>query len=181
MQSALLMSSQDKYEHAKFVIERYDHYFDTVNNKGAFYIGLNTFLLGGLFAGFIALHEKVSKPYYLWVLLILFAICNLISSIITILAIHPYVNTSKKSAKKSLMFFGSVATYDREIFGNAFMQQDQQHIGKDTVTQVWFLARGLTIKFRRLKFAGYLIIVQFFILIPIIYSIIKNLLTHEYS
>jgi hypothetical protein len=175
------MTNQDKYDHAKFIIERYDHYYDTVNNKGAFYIGLNTFLLGGLFAGFISLNDRVSKPDYLWALLIVFATCNLLSSIITVRAIHPYVDTSKRSAKRSLMFFGSVFGYNRENFVDAFRDQDQERMTKDTVSQVWFLARGLTVKFRRLKIAGYLIIAQFVLLIPIIFFITKNLITHEHS
>ena len=48
-----------KYEHAKFVIERFDHYYDTVNSKGSFYIGLNTFILGGLCAGYISIADKM--------------------------------------------------------------------------------------------------------------------------
>jgi hypothetical protein len=175
------MTNQEKYEHAKFIIERYDHYYDTVNNKGAFYIALNTFLLGGLFAGFIALNDTVSKPYYLWLLLVIFAICNLLSSVITILAIHPYVDTTKRPTKKSLMFFGSVSIYQRENFVDAFRDQDDERTIKDATTQVWFLARGLTVKFRRLKIAGYLIIAQFIILIPVIYCVTKNLITHGNS
>lgn len=167
------MTNQEKYEHARFAIDRYDHYYDAVNNKGAFYIGLNTFMLGGLFAGFISLEELMEKPAYLWIMLILFAGCSLMSSILTVIAIHPFVNTSRKKGKRSLIFFASVAQYDQENFVEAFMQQDNSRITKDTVSQMWHLSKGLTRKFRLLKFAGCLIIAQFIILMPIIFSITK--------
>lgn len=43
-----------KYNHLQFIIQRFDQYFDAINNKGSFYIGLNTFILTGLSAGYFA-------------------------------------------------------------------------------------------------------------------------------
>lgn len=167
------MTNDDKYEHARFAIDRYDHYYDTVNSKGAFYIGLNTFMLGGLFAGFISLQDQMEKPPYLWTLLVLFAGCSILSSTLTVIAIHPFVNTSRKRGKRSFLFFASVARYEQDNFIEAFMQQDENRRTRDTVSQMWHLSRGLTHKFRLLKLAGWLVIAQFIILIPIIFSITK--------
>ena len=44
-------------EELQFIINRYDHYYDSVNNKGQFYLGFNTFLIGGL-AGVYALLQQ---------------------------------------------------------------------------------------------------------------------------
>lgn len=167
------MTNNEKYEHARFVIDRYDHYYDTVNSKGAFYIGLNTFMLGGLFAGFISLQSQLEKPAYLWILLIIFACCSLFSSILTVLAIHPFVKSSQKKGKQSLIFFASVAQYEQDSFIEAFLQQDENRRNKDTISQMWHLSKGLTRKFRMLKKAGWLIIAQFIIIIPIVFSITK--------
>jgi hypothetical protein len=167
------MTRGDKYEHARFLIDRYDHYYDTVNNKGAFYISLNTFMLGGLFAGFISLQDQLDKPAYLWIMLIVFAGCSLFSSILTVIAIHPFVEIPSKKGERSLIYFASVQQYEEQNFIDAFMQQDDSRRARDTVSQMWRLARGLTRKFRLLKIAGCLIIGQFIILIPIIFSITK--------
>jgi hypothetical protein len=175
------MATIEKYEHAKFVIERFDHYYDCVNNKGTFYVGLNTFLLGGLFIGFVSLYQQVAKPQYLWILLISFAICSVISTVATILAINPFLlSGNKKSRNRSLIFFGSVAEYQKENYADTFLKQDNDRILTDTVTQTWFLARGLDLKYKRLKVAGYLLIAQFVLLVPIIYCITKNLISHEH-
>ena len=32
----------------KYTINRFDHYFDSVNNKSAVYIAINTFITGGI-------------------------------------------------------------------------------------------------------------------------------------
>lgn len=175
------MATIEKYEHAKFVIERFDHYYDSVNNKGAFYIGVNTFLLGGLFIGFISLYQQVAKPQYLWVMLIIFAMCSIVSTIATILAINPFLLSGKKKSKnRSLIFFGSVADYQKENYVSTFLAQDNERILNDTVSQTYFLAKGLSLKYQRLKVAGYLLIVQFILLIPIIYCITKNLINNEH-
>lgn len=167
------MSNIEKYEHARYVIDRYDHYYDTVNSKGAFYISLNTFMLGGLFAGFITLKDQLDKPLYLWTLLILFACCSLLSSTLTVLAIHPFVNNSHKKGKSSLIFFASVARYEKDSFIEAFLQQDENRRTRDTISQMWHLSKGLTRKFQLLKISGLLVIAQFIFLIPIIFSIIN--------
>lgn len=171
------MNKDGKYEHAKFIIERFDHYNDSVNNKGAFYIGLNTFLLGGLFAGFASLYKEIEMTYCLWSLLIGFGLCSILSSILTVIAINPFlVSGNKDSKKRSLIFFGSVSEYEKENYVEAFLQQDEDRKIYDTVNQSWLLARGLTGKYEKLRWAGWLIIAQFILLIPIIYSITKSLL-----
>lgn len=175
------MATIEKYEHTKFIIERFDHYYDAVNNKGTFYIGLNTFLLGGLFVGFVTLYQQIPKPQYLWIMLISFALCSIVSTVATISAINPFLLSGKKKPRnRSLIFFGSIAKYQKENFVDTFLTQDNDRILKDLITQSWFLAKGLNLKYERLKLAGYLLIAQFVLLIPIIYCITKNLITHEH-
>ncbi len=167
---------KDKYEHAKFVIDRFDHYNDSVNNKGAFSIALNTFLLGGLCVGFLSLYEKIDKPFYLLFMLTIFGLCNLASTVLTIIAINPFLTSGNDKSKRSLIFFGSVSQYKKENYIEAFLSQDENRAINDTVSQAWHLADGLTSKYRKLKLAGWLLIGQFVFLTFIIYSVTKNLL-----
>jgi hypothetical protein len=170
------MATIEKYEHAKFVIGRFDHYFGIVNSKGSFYIGLNTFLLGGLFAGFTSVYRQLDKPLYLWALVLLFAFSSLVSIVSTILAINPFlVSGNKASANRSLIFFGSISEYEKSNYATAFVQQDNDRMLHDTITQTWFMARGLVAKYKKLRLAGYLLVFQFLLLIPIIYCITTNL------
>jgi hypothetical protein len=175
------MTRKDKYEHAKFIIGRYDHYNDAVNNKGAFYIGLNTFLLGGLCVGFVTIHKEIEKPQFLWWLAIAFGLLSILSIVLTIFAINPYLSSGNKDSKKrSLIFFGSVSEYQKENYIKTFLVQDEDRMTDDIINQAWLLSKGLTQKYKSLRIAGWMLIIQFFLLIPIIYSITKNLLQNEH-
>ncbi len=172
------MTSIDKYDHAKFIIGRYDLYLNIVNSKSAFYIGLNTFLLSGLLTGYTSIYSQLHKPQYLIVLLVLFAVSSLFSIGLTILAINPYLKSGNDLSKdRSFLFFGSVAHYDKGNFITAYSQQDGERMLHDTVSQTWMLSKGLVSKYKKLKLAGYLLIFQFVLLIPIIYFITINLIS----
>lgn len=172
------MTNQEKYEHTKFIIERFDHYNDSVNNKGSFYIALNTFLLGGLFAGFVSLYKDIHYGGYLMCLLLGFGVCSLVSIGLTIIAINPFLNSGTKgSRRKSLMFFGSISEYQKNTYVETFLQQDADQILNDSLTQAWVLSTGLTGKYKKLKIAGWLLIAQFVLMIPIIYYIALNLIS----
>jgi hypothetical protein len=173
-----MTNSNEKYEHAKFAIGRYDHYLNVVNSKGSFYIAVNTFLLGSLFTAVTAVFRQLDKPWYVWGLLSLFAVSSLVSIILTILAINPFLRSGNNSSRnRSLLFFGSVAEYQKDNYRDAFTDQDSHRMLRDTVDQSWTLATALVSKYRKLQLAGYLLIAQFALLIPIIYSININLPT----
>jgi hypothetical protein len=171
------MTRQENYNHAKFIIDRYDHYNDSVNNKSAFFIALNTFLLGGLFVGFVNFHRDMEMTRSLWYLPIVFGLSSILSTILIVIASNPFlVSGNKEARRRSLIFFGSVAEYKRENYLQAFTQQDDDRLTEDTVNQAWILATGLTSKYRKLRIAGWLLIFQFLLLIPIIYYIALNLI-----
>ncbi len=171
------MTKKETYEHAKFIIDRYDHYNDSVNNKSAFFIALNTFLLGGLFVGFVNFYRDMEMPHTLWCLLILFGLCSILSTMLTVIASNPFLVSGNKGAKRrSLIFFGSVSEYNRENYVEAFLKQGEDRMTEDAVSQAWLLATGLTAKYRKLRVAGWLLIAQFLLLIPIIYFITLNLI-----
>ncbi|HEY9488539.1 MAG TPA: hypothetical protein VIQ51_09410, partial [Chryseosolibacter sp.] len=46
-------------EHLRFCIERFDHYYDSVNNKCALFLTVNTFIVGGL----MAIHPTLQSTF----------------------------------------------------------------------------------------------------------------------
>jgi hypothetical protein len=160
---------------------RFDKHYETVNSKGAFYISLNTFLLGGLFVGFTSLYDKIDKPIALWVCCILFSLSSLVSSIFVILAINPFLKSGDEmKARPSLLFFGSVAQYQNDHYLQSLRSQSETELEEDMVGQIWLLSQGLCKKYRKLSIAGWLLILQLILLLPIIYYITSNLIHHEH-
>src|SRR6185312_14862991 len=123
------MDTISKYEHAKFIIGRFDQYLNIVNSKGSFYIGVNSFLLGAVFTGVTTAYTHMSHPAYLWWVLGAFAVCSLTSIICTITAINPYLKSgNRSSADRSMLFFGSVRELDKPAHQIAFLAQDEGNI-----------------------------------------------------
>ena len=122
-----------KYDHAKFLIERFDHYYDSVNNKGAFYIALNTFIFGGLCVGYITLYKDIDVNAVIWVLLSILLTSNLISTVFTVLATMPFLKDNDEYKQKP------------------------------------------SLKYKKLGWASYLLVIQFITMIPLILIVAKNL------
>lgn len=179
METFLAMEDKNfKYEHAKFIIDRYDHYYEGVNSKGAFYIGLNTFILGGICVGFISLHTQVNTDNLFWgmgISLILF-ISNFISTLFTILALKPFLKENCSDEQhKSLIYFGSIANQQLQIFKKRFDEADENSIQEDLVEQLHCLATGLKQKYFYLRISGQILLIQFLTIIPLLFLIAYNL------
>jgi hypothetical protein len=169
------MNSMNKYEHSKFLIERFDHYYDSVNNKGAFLLGINTFLLGGVCAGYISLIDKVKIDMYLTALSILTVVPCLISIFLTICAITPYLKDNHlNDDNPSLFFFGGIARHECQYFIEKYERLEEPDILNDSVRQIHSLARGLSSKFSYLKKASAFLKIEFIVLVPLLlYIFIK--------
>lgn len=165
-----------KYEHAKFIIERFDHYYDGVNNKGAFYIGLNTFILGGVCAGYLSLHSQVEANTGLWVLFAGLVLSNVLSIFHTILALMPFLKDNHTNEERaSLIYFGSIGKHQLSYFREKFHEADESSVLDDLVEQSHCLATGLRKKYSSLKRAGWFVLCQFIIMLPLLFFIVKNL------
>lgn len=165
-----------KYEHLKFLIERFDHYFDTVNNKAAFYIGLNTFIVSGLCVGYTGIIDKMIASNLLWLfLMIIFCLC-LCSIIYTIKAITPYLKDNHgNDDNTSLVYFGGIAKHELNYFIEKFRTEDDRGIITDMTRQVHCLAKGLNKKFKWLKIASLFLIAQFVFIVFLFIYIIQNI------
>ena len=170
------MDNNTKYEHLKFLMERFDHYYDSINNKGAFYIGLNTFLLGGICVGYIAYHEKITNNYLFLGLIFAMMACCIVSILYTILAIRPYTKDNHVNDDcKSLIFFGGIADHTANFFFQKFDSETEDSILTDMKRQVHCLAVGLNVKYKRLKYASMLLLAQFCTLLSLFFLTTKIL------
>jgi hypothetical protein len=164
------------YDHAKFLVERFDHYYDSVNNKGAFYIGLNTFIFGGICVGYITLHNDISINWLHWFLFALLLLANLLSLLFTVWAIMPFLTDNhNQPAAPSLIYFGGIAKHELPYFKEKFSSLTDPAMLDDLMQQVHCLARGLDSKYKKLKRASQFVIVQFIVMIPLLLLIVNNL------
>lgn len=164
-----------KYEHVKFLIERFDHYYESINSKGSFLIGLNTFILSGICAGYISFENKITQCTYSWGLLIfIFGLC-LFSILHTIRAISPFTkDNDSNDDTPSLIYFGGIARYELNSFIEKFKSTTVETINEDMYRQVHSLAKGLKAKYSKLSTVSYCLLAEFFLIIFLSIYIIQN-------
>lgn len=154
-----------------YTISRFDHYFESVNNKTALYIAINTFVIGGILAGYVNVNKCVQEYTAIFnVILSLILGLGLITLIILVFASIPYF--SKKP--NSLFYFGTIGSLPKDNFIEQSKTYDLKDELKDLRNQVHVLSKGLNKKFKRLQLSGRLLVLQFIGLIPLIIIFLIN-------
>lgn len=167
---------QNKYEHGKFIIQRFDEYFNSINNKAAFYIAVNTFIFGGICTGYISLYDKVTAGMDVLIFSSFHLLCSFGSILYTLFAMTPFTKHSYSyNNSTSLLFFGGIAKFTCADFQQKYLNQDDALLLEDMTEQIHCLANGLNKKFKRLKIASLFLVIQFALLLPFFYLIIKNI------
>lgn len=154
-----------------FTINRYDHFYDSVNNKGNVILGLSTFITGATIVGYPTLSDL--EICSMWVRLNLIAVILFgVASIATLLlASVPYL-TQKSN---SLFYFGSVSSLTSGEFKEASSAMNEESELEDLREQAFLLASGLTGKFKKLKTATILNLIQIGLLVPLTIFLIYHL------
>lgn len=151
------INTNEKIETLKHTMDRYDHYYDSVNNKGNLYLTLNTFLLGGIVTGYYSIKDHivcgVDILFFVWAGLIL---C-LLSIGFSLWATIPYLSKQADSTNGSVIYFGNVANVSFQSFKQMYSDMTDEKRFEDYLQQVHLLALGLQKKFDRLKIATYLL------------------------
>ena len=151
-------------------ISRIDHYYDSVNNKSAVYIAINTFVTGGLLV--LITQTETLKEIWFWGLISLCVCIGLGIASLILLAIASIPFFSKEP--NSLYYFGKIGSQRL----SDFIEKSKNYTLKDDIgdlrEQIHTLSTGLTKKFEKLKFVGILLVLQFIFLIPIIIFLIPN-------
>lgn len=168
-------------EHTKFLIQRYDAYYSSVNTKGSFMLAFNTFLAGAMVTSYkdIAPHlESGNGKLWFNILLLLLISLSIISLTIIVKAIYPYLKSGNSTQDKyhSLIFFKSVAEYSSlEKFQKEYSSQTEDAVTDDMEKQVYELAQGLKKKYNLISVAGWFIYAEIILLLPLLILIISNL------
>ncbi len=160
-----------EHERLKFSIERYDHFFDSINNKINVYLGLSTFIVGVLISTYSSLLEKVQYSLGTHILIITILALGLSNIIILLATSTPHLSRQTGS----LLFFYDVAAVAESQFSHLSENETDQEAIDDMRTQVHMLATGLAKKFRMLQIAGVIMMIQFFLFIPLVILLINYL------
>ncbi len=162
---------KQEQERLKFCIGRYDHYFDSVNNKSNVYLTLSVFIFGGMLGLYSNLLEKTN--YHFWVNVIMLTIMgvSLTTMLITILASRPYLTKETDS----LLFFQSVSNMGETEFSKRSQASSEEQELNDLRLQTFQLANGLKSKFAKLHLVATLVAIQFALFIPLTVTILNNL------
>lgn len=168
-----IRKEKEKMEKArlKFCIERFDHYYDTINNKSSVFLGLSTFLVGGLVAAYPYIISHTNPALLINLILILVIGIGLAIMITVILASTPFQGKNLES----LHFFGSISQMQKDHYCNLSTNYSELHELEDLRNQVHQLSEGLASKFKKLSLAGRLFTIQFILFAPLIALILFNL------
>ncbi len=154
------MEIKQKSEMLQFIIGRYDHYYDAVNNKGNVYLSLMTFLLGGSITIFYTVNQKQPCNTWAWTFFILTIVIQLVGIILTLISIKPFLKSGTKKPDGSVIYFGDVAAFAIEEYKQLFNAQSQEAMVEDMIKQGHQLANGLKRKYRYLNWSTYIIGIQ---------------------
>ncbi len=161
----------NKQEHLKFCIERFDHYFESVNNKGALFLAINTFIVGGLIALYPSIRAAVNCGFWINSFFTIIVFAGLVSVLTTLLAGIPFLTSEGNSS----LYFGSIASKTLQDFKTSMSAHTPDTLDDDYVSQIHQLSTGLRAKYRKLRFAGNLIFAEFVLTIPLIILLMNNI------
>ncbi len=151
----------EKIENLKFILTRLDTYIDSAQNKSNLYLALNTVVLGGI----IAILKDLECGKIMNVLLISIAIVSILSILITLISINPYMKNAMSSKKKSVFFFDDIAScISLSEYKILLNKKADEKLLDDMCAQVYSVAKGLTSKYKKLRIAGFLVAFEFILL-----------------
>lgn len=169
---------ENKREHSKFIIQRFDSYTNGINTKGSFLLAINTFLIGVIITNYNKVLESIDCPnfqfYYNSGIVILIILC-LVTTFYILKAVYPFLisGNSSKDNYHSHIFFNSIAEFNNSIdFSESIKKQTDNSIDEDMNRQAYYLAKGLKNKFHSLEMAMIFIYAELTIIILLLILII---------
>ena len=153
-----------KIEELRFILDRLDIYLESSQNKSNLYMALNTIVLGGVIT-IIAAIKELECSSLLNISLLLIALASIASILITLSAINPYTKSSKST--KSVFFFKDIAEHSsfqeyQTLLDNHI--DSEEKLAEDISSQIYSIAKGLNMKYRKLKTVGLIIAGEFTLL-----------------
>ena len=143
-------------QNLKFILERYDHYIESVQSKSNLYITLNTFVLTGVVTLFAGFKNQLDGFMTIWLLIIIGI--SIVSLIYTLLALIPQ---TKKNGLDSVIFFGNVSEKNQQDeYYESIKDMDEETFKKDLAQQVQQVAKIVCKKHIHLRNTNQFLIVQ---------------------
>jgi hypothetical protein len=157
------------------IIKRYDSYIATINFKSGLIITFNF----GIFAGLMLKTTDLipDSGFYMWSIsfnLVLIAVFSMLSVIFVINSIEPKLASSEKSKPNSVIFFGSVAEFDRQVYIEKMTTMNENEFLEDISGQVHEVARITKDKFNILDKATTSTKVNLFLLLILFILLVSN-------
>ncbi|MFD1096103.1 Pycsar system effector family protein [Salegentibacter chungangensis] len=164
-------------ERLLYSISRFDHYFDSVNNKTAVYLAITTFILTASVTAYFQISDIFPELHCfaycaiaIDIILAIIAILGLITLNILIFASTPFFSQESSS----LYYFGGIGTMKCKQFVKISKNRKEADDLNDLRNQVHTLSKGLSNKFKKLKIAGKLLRAQsilVFVLLTILFTL----------
>ena len=158
-------------ERLEFTINRFDHYYESVNNKANVVLGISTLIVGGL----VAFYPTMSKGFDIgfWTYFIYFTMIG-VGILIILILIFASIPFLKKSSD-SLIYFKAISEMSQLNFVKKSEERTKDEEYLDLRHQTYDLASGLTAKFKKLRVVFILLVIQLIIAIPYIILLITNI------
>ena len=167
------IETMDKIDKLKFVMQRIDNYYNGVNGKGSFFLGVNTFVLGGCIAAFQARGMLGSESLWLNLNFSLITILSLLSIGDVLRAILPFLTDGHSYDYESGIFFGSIAEANFKQFKTSSNERSEADFEEDMLRQIHVLSKGLKRKYIQIRNAGILLFLSILAAIPFFFQIIQ--------
>ena len=156
----------------KFCISRYDHFYESVNNKSNLLLAVCTFIVGMLIAAYTIISEKIFITCFIRAFYMICVILGIGSILILLFAAIPYLTS--KSHFVSLHYFSSVSNLNFEDFSKFSREMTKDEELADLRRQTHLLASGISRKFNVLRIVYILMMLQLMAIIPLLILILKN-------
>jgi len=151
-----MATTYNEIDRLKLSMQRFDHYYGSINNKLSLFLAICTFVLGSTITGFYSIYNQ-GATNTLELLFFIFstttggvALCTLI------LVATPYFS----KPGKSLYFYQDIPSISKNDFFRTSRQRTQADELEDLREQVYSLAQGLSYKFKRLRQIKYLLVLH---------------------
>lgn len=164
------------YKRSEMIFSRFDKYIEVVNSKGTLYLAINTFFIGAVISNIDNLNSSFRLTEIIITSIATFMILCLISTVLVLLAINPFLKSgTKNGVSSSVFYYKSVAAYDKDVFISRLQNIPVEELEEDIGNQLYCLAEGLNSKYEKLKWAGWLILGEFISLIPLSFLLVSHL------
>jgi hypothetical protein len=171
------MNIEKQTEQARYLMDRYDRLLQMVDLKGNIIAIYHFTIIGAIVFNYEDLKKLLNVPctsidLFFWIVLGVIMV-SLASLLFIFLAIFPFLESKTKKGKDqtSLIFFKAVYEMGQRDFELDFSKQNEEELIADYKTQLFNLAKGLSIKFANIKMAGHICYLH--LLVGLILIVIK--------